>query len=99
MTERCGNPKYPAYANVMVCDRWSGEHGFEHFLADCGLRKPGQTIGRYMDCGDYGPGNARFMSKAEQQGAKKMKRQFIQNTLNQVLRNGPYSPEKTRRKK
>jgi len=83
----------------MVCDRWSGEHGFEHFLADCGLRKPGQTIGRYMDCGDYGPGNARFMSKAEQQGAKKMKRQFIQNTLNQVLRNGPYSPEKTRRKK
>jgi len=99
MHERCGNKKYPAYANVMVCDRWSGEHGFEHFLADCGLRKPGQTIGRYMDCGDYGPGNARFMSKAEQQEEKKKKRQFIQNALNQFLRNGPYSKGRTRRKK
>ena len=91
MTERCGNPKFPAYLNVRVCDRWSGEHGFEHFLADCGLRKPGQTIGRMMDCGDYCAENARFMSQAEQQEEKKKKRRFIQNTLTNALRNGPYS--------
>ena|SRR6267154_2949535 len=102
MTERCGNPKFPAYLTVRVCDRWSGENGFVNFLADCGLREPGQTIGRYMDCGDYGPGNARFMSQAEQQEEKKKKRQFIQNTLNQFLRDGPYShkqKKKPRRKK
>jgi len=80
----------------MVCERWSGEHGFENFLEDCGLRKPGQTIGRMMDSGDYCKQNARFMSQAEQQGEKRKKRQFIQNTLNQVLRSGPYSQ---RRKK
>ncbi len=79
MHERCGNPKFPAYRNVQVCERWSGEHGFEHFLADCGLREPGQTIGRMMDSGDYCPQNARFMSQAEQQEEKKKKRQFIQN--------------------
>jgi len=99
MHERCGNPKYPAYLGVEVCERWSGEHGFEKFLEDCGLRKPGQTIGRMMDSGDYSPQNARFMSKAEQQEEKRKKRQFIQNTLNQVLRSGPYSKEKIRRKK
>ena len=99
MHERCGNPKFPAYLNVRVCERWSGEHGFDHFLADCGLRKPGQTIGRCMDCGDYCAENARFMSQAEQQEEKKKKRRFIQNTLTNALRNGPYSKEKKRRKK
>jgi len=99
MHERCGNPKFPAYLNVRVCERWSGEHGFDHFLADCGLRKPGQTIGRMMDCGDYCAENARFMSQAEQQEEKKKKRRFIQNTLTNALRNGPYSKEKKRRKK
>jgi len=49
-----------------------------------------------MDSGDYCKQNARFMSQAEQQGEKRKKRQFIQNTLNQVLRSGPYSQ---RRKK
>ncbi len=100
MHERCGNKKYPAYTKVRVCEEWSGEHGFEHFLADCGLRKPGQTIGRMMDSGDYSPQNARFMSQAEQQEEKKKKRQFIHNTLTTVLRTGPYSPkEKIRRNK
>jgi len=100
MHERCGNKKYPAYAKVRVCEEWSGEHGFEHFLEDCGLRKPGQTIGRMMDSGDYSPQNARFMSQAEQQEEKKKKRQFIHNTLTTVLRTGPYSfKEKTRRNK
>jgi len=99
MTERCGNPKYPAYANVMVCERWSGDHGFENFLADCGLRRSGHTIGRMMDSGDYSPQNARFMSQAEQQEEKKKKRRFFQNTLTNLLRNGPYSKEKRRRRK
>jgi len=99
MHERCGNPKFPAYRNVQVCERWSGEHGFEHFLADCGLREPGQTIGRMMDSGDYCPQNARFMSQAEQQEEKKKKRQFIQNALNQFLRNGPYSHKEEKKPK
>jgi hypothetical protein len=85
--------------NVRVCERWSGENGFANFLADCGLREPGHTIGRCMDSGDYTPENARFMSQPEQQEEKQKKRQFIRNTLNQFLRNGPYSKEKTKQRR
>lgn len=84
---RCGNPKYPAYLNIRVCDRWSGPKGFINFLADCGKRKPGYTIGRMGDSGNYEPDNAWFMSPEDQKQHKAIKRQFIRNTL-ATLSNG-----------
>lgn len=87
MHMRCGNPKFPAYVNVRVCDRWSGPDGFINFLADCGKRKPGYTIGRRWDTGNYEPANAWFMSPEEQKQNKAAKRLFIRNTL-ATLSNG-----------
>jgi hypothetical protein len=47
MFARCYNPKHPDFPNyggrvdgppITVCDRWSGELGFMHFLFDMGER-------------------------------------------------------------
>ena len=49
MLRRCNDPKDVSYHNyggrgVRVCARWSGEDGFENFLADMGPRPPGKTL-------------------------------------------------------
>jgi hypothetical protein len=48
---------------IKVCDRW---RSFDLFLADVGERPEGTTLGRLADEGDYEPGNARWMTQAEQ---------------------------------
>lgn len=46
--ERPANDNYYRYGaiGVRVCKRWSGEHGFETFLADMGERPIGKTLDR-----------------------------------------------------
>lgn len=70
MIQRCTNPNYKFYeyyggANppVKVCERWLK---FENFLADMGPRPKGTSLGRFVDLGDYEPGNVYWASRAEQ---------------------------------
>ena len=101
MISRCYNPHATNYrfygaVGVQVCPRWLGEHGFENFVADCGLPRPGESISRWMDCGDYNPQNARFGTATEQRAEKTKKRRFIQQTLRAQLRIGPYGSKRSR---
>jgi hypothetical protein len=71
MRQRCLDPrakKYPLYGGrgVSICERWSGEHGFENFLADMGERPPGLSIDRIDPDGDYEPQNCRWATASEQ---------------------------------
>ena len=68
MMIRCCNPKCERYKSygakgVRVCRRW---HKFENFLADMGERKPGTTLGRFLDRGNYSSRNCAWMDRAEQ---------------------------------
>ena len=83
---RCMNPsnnrfKYYGGAGVRVCKRWQGEKGFINFLSDVGPRpSPAHSIGRFMDMGDYKPGNCKWMSSKEQ-GEEKRKRNLFLKSL------------------
>lgn len=72
MIQRCTNPRRCAYkryggAGVKVCRRWLGPKGFVNFVKDVGKRpSPKHSLGRYLDLGDYKPGNARWMTPREQ---------------------------------
>lgn len=72
MFTRCYNPRckdYPNYGarGITVCVRWTGEEGFQNFLADMGERPKGMTIDRYPDKnGNYEPGNCRWATPSEQ---------------------------------
>ena|SRR5579859_6660637 len=68
---RCYNPKDINYKNyggrgIKVCDRWL--ESFENFLADMGPKPSSKhSIDRFPDNdGDYGPGNTRWATRAEQ---------------------------------
>jgi hypothetical protein len=77
MKQRCTNPKATNWKHyggnrVKVCERWL--NSFEAFLADMGERKPGTTLGRFGDTGNYEPGNVAWMTRAEQEAHQKAKR-------------------------
>lgn len=79
MCQRCNNPNNHNYKNyggrgIKVCDRWSGIHGYEHFLEDMGEKPTRKTkSGRYeysLDRidpdGNYCPENCRWADKHTQ---------------------------------
>lgn len=53
---------------ISVCERWSGENGFENFLQDMGPKpSPKHSIDRFPDKnGNYEPGNCRWATDTEQ---------------------------------
>jgi hypothetical protein len=74
MIQRCTNPKGQMWAHygganppVRVCERW---RVFENFLADLGEAVKGDSLSRYLDTGNYEPGNVEWATRL-QQGAEK----------------------------
>ena len=68
MTQRCCNPKNPAYKRygergIAMCQRW---RKFENFFADMGLRPSKKhQIDRIDNDGDYEPSNCRWVTSKE----------------------------------
>jgi hypothetical protein len=79
MIQRCTNPnayKWPLYGGkgVLVCKRW---RTFTNFLADMGRRPQGTTLGRFKDHGDYKPSNCAWMTRAQQEHHRRLKREAL----------------------
>ena len=81
MLNRCSNPNYMHWKHyggrgITVCDRWNLAKGgsFKNFLADMGERPKGTTLGRYGDEGNYEPNNCKWMTRAEQEAERRLKR-------------------------
>ncbi len=71
MLMRCNNPHVKNYNNyggrgIKVCDRWSGNLGFENFVKDMGERPDGTTLDRIDYNGDYEPSNCHWATSDEQ---------------------------------
>lgn len=71
MLMRCNNPNVMSYKHyggrgIKVCDRWSGELGFENFVNDMGERPDGTTLDRIDYNGNYEPSNCHWATSDEQ---------------------------------
>lgn len=85
MRDRCereGSKYYRNYGGrgISVCDRWSGEMGFAHFMEDMGSRPtPKHSIDRIDVNGNYEPGNCRWATSVEQCNNKRNNRTMTYN--------------------
>lgn len=81
MIQRCANPNATGWlhyggAGITVCDRWM--KSFEAFLDDMGQRPSAKhSLSRFLDSGDYEPGNVAWGTKADQVAEAKGKRAML----------------------
>jgi hypothetical protein len=86
MIYRCTNPTCTNYFRyggsnppVKVCDRWLGAPmGFLNFISDMGRRPSAKhSLSRYLDSGNYEPGNVEWGTVADQRAEAKGKRAML----------------------
>lgn len=68
MIKRCNDKNNQWYGErgIKVCDRWSGDNGFQYFVEDMGKRPKGHQMDRVDVDGDYTPENCRWVDKYDQ---------------------------------
>jgi hypothetical protein len=79
MHQRCDNPKNRSYRyyggrGITVCDRWSGEDGYDNFLKDMGQRPKGLEIDRIDVNKGYCKENCRWVTRTENNQNKRSKK-------------------------
>lgn len=91
MWNRCNNPKHTKYSfyggrGITVCDRWSGENGFENFKNDMGERpSPLHEIDRRDNSLGYAPDNCHWVTPDVQARNKRSNRNITYNGKTQCL--------------
>jgi hypothetical protein len=73
MYQNCYNRRRKSFqyyggSGISVSERWRGEHGFEQFFADLGLKpEPHELfcLARYDTTDDFAPGNCRWALRSE----------------------------------
>ena len=78
--QRCKNPNHPEYhryggRGVRMCAEWLCN--FAAFFAYMGTCKPGLSLDRINNDGDYEPGNVRWATRKEQNENRKKSNQHI----------------------
>lgn len=71
MKQRTSNSNHPDYRHyggrgITVCERWSGNNGFQNFIDDMGQRPAKHSIDRINVNGNYEPNNCRWATQSEQ---------------------------------
>lgn len=85
LLNRCRNPRNRAYNDyggrgIKVCERWSGDLGFENFVNDMGERPSKKhSIDRMDNDGDYCPENCRWATQKEQANNQRRNNYIISN--------------------
>jgi hypothetical protein len=79
MIKRCTDPRSNRWRlygglGISVCERWLGKNGYENFCADMSKRPEGTTLGRFLDRGNYEPGNCEWQTPAQQAAEAKGKK-------------------------
>lgn len=74
MHARCRRDPDYAGRNIVVCEQWSGENGFENFLSDIGPKPPeghaknghALSVDRIENNGNYEQGNVKWSTATQQ---------------------------------
>lgn len=74
---RCFNMNEPGWIDyggrgITMCERW--RNSFRNFLADMGEVRPGLSLDRINNDGNYEPGNCRWATQAEQHANRRPRR-------------------------
>lgn len=87
MKQRCFNKKNPFFKQyggrgIKVCERWMV---FENFYKDMGNPKPGMSINRINNNGNYEPGNCEWTTRKIQQNNTRRNKLFTLNGISKTL--------------